>query len=93
MLALLLGRAVQKEALIGQIAVLPYELDIAHDIEDIAVAVSDAVFHADAVALLLQGLDGAAEGFLVRIHHGGCHHVEASFHQLLLGFVAQDIQS
>ena len=91
-LALLLGGAVQKEALVSQVPVLPYELDVAHDIEQLFAFVAEAVFHADAVAFFLQRQDSLSEPIFILVHHGGGDHVEAVIHQFFRGIISQDVQ-
>ena len=59
LLPLLLGGAVQEEALIEQFAVFLNQLDIAHYVENVPVGVPDPVLHADAVPRVFQGFDGA----------------------------------
>ena len=59
LLPLLLGGAVQEEALIEQFSVFLNQLDIAHYVENVPVGVPDPVHHADAVPRVFQGFDGA----------------------------------
>ena len=88
----LLGRDIQEEALVKQLALLLHQLDIAHHMEDIAALVAHAVLDAHVVAHLFQRLDAGAQPVPVLIQHRGCHGVESGRQHLLPGLVAQYAQ-
>ena len=92
LLQLLLGGAVQQEALAQKPPVLPDELHIAHDVQHPPVGVAYTVGDARAVPLLLEGADAAAQPFPVLRQHRGGDEVKARPRQLLLGGIAQYAQ-
>ena len=92
LLPLLLGGAVQQKTLVEQLAALPDQLDVAHDVEEVAVGVLNPVLHIDAVLLLTQGEDGVPQLWLVLIQNSGGDQIESVFHHFRLGPVTQNLQ-
>ena len=91
-LTLLLGRAVQQKSLVDQFPVLPDQLDISHDIENVSRGVLDAVRHIDTVPLFFQSFETLLQPRPVLLQNGGSHHVKARRHKFLLGLVTQNPQ-
>ena len=85
-------RVVQKEALVEQLSVLLDQLDVAHDMEYLAVLVLHPILHTHRILHILQHLYAVEKlGFILFKDSTG-DHVEAIRQQFLLGLIAQELQ-
>ncbi len=75
---------VQQKALVHKLAVVFHQFDVAHDVNDVAVAVAHAVLGAHGVAHVLESGNALAQGDGVLGQHRRGNHVEAAVQQLVL---------
>ncbi len=89
---LLLEGAVQQELLVEYFLILLDELKAAHDVQQGAVLVEDAVIQIGGIPHLFQGVELLLQLGAVLLHHPAGDRMEAVRRQLLLGGVVQDAQ-
>ncbi len=89
---LLLEGAVQQELLVEYFLILLDELKAAHDVQQGAVLVEDAIIQIGGIPHLFQGVELLLQLGAVLLHHPAGDRMEAVRRQLLLGGVVQDAQ-
>ena len=88
-LLILLLRAVQQKTLVKQLAVLLNELDVSHNVQQLAALMAHPIFHPYTVAVLLQPPNMLPDHIAIFIQNSGAYHMEAFRYHLLRGFIAQ----